>query len=273
VTKLDYTFTYDTLFKMLFVRRPDLLRRLVAAVLDIAPENMEELQITNPEIPPQGVRDKFCRLDINMVVNGDKVSLEVQISNGGDYRDRSLYYWAREFSSALEAGGRYSELPRVVIISILDFMLFDCHEYHSEFKLLESARHECLTQKILLHYLEVRKLPETVDGQNELEALLSLFKAKTEEDLKRLEALEVPIVTDAIKAYREVTVSPEFKELERLRERARHNEASALYNAERKGEQQGAVKEREKWQRVVADKDASLAAQAALIAELRAQLG
>jgi hypothetical protein len=34
----------------------------------------------------------------------------------------------------------------------------------------------------------------------------------------------------AIEAYRRVSVSDEFRELERMRERARHNEASALAN-------------------------------------------
>jgi hypothetical protein len=89
--------------------------------------------------------------------------------------------------------------------------------------------------------------------------------------LKQLERLEVPIVKKAIGAYREVTVSPEFKEIERLRELARHNEASALAHAREK--------EAAKWQSVVADKEAALAdkeaalaEQAARIAELEAQL-
>jgi hypothetical protein len=103
----------------------------------------------------------------------------------------------------------------------------------------------------------VRKLPSDIDVKNELELLLSLFRAKTEEDLKQLEALEVPVVNQAIGAYRTIMVSDEFKELERLRSLARHNEASALANAQRK--------EREKWQGVIADKDAE-------IARLRAQL-
>jgi hypothetical protein len=38
-------------------------------------------------------------------------------------------------------------------------------------------------------------------------------------------------VTQAIEAYRKVMVSTEFRELERLRADARHNEASALLNA------------------------------------------
>ena len=70
--------------------------------------------------------------------------------------------------------------------------------------------------------------------------------------------MEVGEVTQAIGAYREVVVSPEFRELERLRFEALSNEASALANAERK--------EREKWQGVIAEKDAE-------IARLRALLG
>jgi ParB-like chromosome segregation protein Spo0J len=38
-------------------------------------------------------------------------------------------------------------------------------------------------------------------------------------------------VTKAIEAYREVMVSTEFREVERLRADARHNEASALHHA------------------------------------------
>ena len=91
---------------------------------------------------------------------------------------------------------------------------------------------------------------------------MSLFRAKTEEELKQLEEMEVAVVTQAIGAYREVVVSPEFRELERLRFEARSNEASALANAERKAEQRAD----EKWKGIVDE-------QAALIAELRAQLG
>ena len=35
-------------------------------------------------------------------------------------------------------------------------------------------------------------------------------------------------MNQAINAYHHITVTPEFKEVERLREMARHNEASAL---------------------------------------------
>jgi predicted transposase/invertase (TIGR01784 family) len=251
MAELKYKFTYDTLFKLLFVKHPDLLKRLVAAVLGITVDSITEFRITNPEIPPETLGDKFCRLDINMAVDGIRVNLEVQVEDEGDYPERSLFYWAREYSSALAAGKTYSELPRVVIISILDESMFGCAEYHSEFRPLEVTRHEVLSDRMVLHYFEVRKLPREVDVKHELPLLLSLFRAKTEEELKQLERLGVPVVTQAIEAYREITVSPEFRELERLRELARHNEASALAHARRK--------EAEKWQSVIADKDAYIA--------------
>ena len=37
-------------------------------------------------------------------------------------------------------------------------------------------------------------------------------------------------MSEAIGAYRSITVSPEFKEAARLREKARHDEAQALLN-------------------------------------------
>ena len=43
----------------------------------------------------------------------------------------------------------------------------------------------------------------------------------------------------AINAYYTITASPEFREIERLREKARHDEAQALYHAEQDGIQKG----------------------------------
>ena len=41
---------------------------------------------------------------------------------------------------------------------------------------------------------------------------------------------------EAIQAYHSITATPEFREMERLRSKARHDEAQAIWNAERKAE-------------------------------------
>jgi hypothetical protein len=75
-------------------------------------------------------------------------------------------------------------------------------------------------------------------------------------------------MTQAINAYHSVVVSPEFKEYERLRSRARHDEAQALKSAERRGEQRGEERANEKWQGVATENE-QLRAQ---IAELQSQI-
>lgn len=59
---------------------------------------------------------------------------------------------------------------------------------------------------------------------------LSLFKADTEEELEKIKKMEVPIMSQAINAYYTITASSEFREKERLREKARHDEMQALYH-------------------------------------------
>lgn len=142
-----------------------------------------------------------------------------------------MFHWAREYSTALPAGHGYGALPRTIIISIIDFKLFDCVEYHSEFKPLEVTRHTLLSDKMGFHFFELPKLPTDEREYNMLLLWLSLFKADTEEELEKIKKMEVPIKNQAINAYYTITASSEFQEKERLRAKARHDEAQALHNA------------------------------------------
>ena len=146
--------------------------------------------------------------------------------------------------------------------------MFECAEFHSEFHALEVKRHEQLTDKFCLHFFELPKIPKTVSKDDGLKLWLALFNAKTEEELKQIEALEVPIMKEAIGAYRTVTATDKFKELERLCSRARHNEASALGHAKREGYREAD----EKWQGVVAEKEAENEKLRKQLAELQTKL-
>jgi len=268
MAELEYTLTRDTVFKILFANNENLLKRLIAELLSIEYDSIEHFFITNPEILPKSMDEKFCRLDINMIVNGQIIDLEVQVADEGDYRERSLYYWAKVFSSTIKMGGKYSQLPRTIVISILAFNLFDCKEFHSEFRALEITRYTELTDRMSLHYYELPKLPESMDVNNILGLWLKLFSAKTEEELAKIDALEVPVMSEAIKAYQRVLTSAKLRELERLREKASHDEAQALHNAEQKG----ARDERKLWESVVVEKDATINEKNAEIEALQIQL-
>jgi hypothetical protein len=61
---------------MLFVKHTDLLKQLVSGLLGIRLESIGEFYITNPEMPPESLGDKFCRLDINVTINGQRVDCQ-----------------------------------------------------------------------------------------------------------------------------------------------------------------------------------------------------
>jgi hypothetical protein len=50
MSRLDYTFLNDVLFKMLFVEHPNLLKKLVAHLLSTEAESIEEFEIRNPRV-------------------------------------------------------------------------------------------------------------------------------------------------------------------------------------------------------------------------------
>ena len=199
----------------------------------------------------------------------------VIITDEGNYPERSLFYWAREYSTGINEGENYALLPRTIVISILGFNQFPSPEkYHHEFKCLEVTTHEELTDKMVLHFYELKKLPPLADNDSARDLWLKLFNAETEEELKKIEETGGLFMSEAIEAYRHVASSPEYRELERVRSKARHDEAQAIYNAERKrdnhwqGVLDAAIADKDA---ALADKDAMLAEQARLIAELQSK--
>ena len=178
MTKLMYTFKSDVLFKMLFVKYSNLLKKLISELLCIRLESIGQFVITNPEIPPEILGGKYCRLDIHMTVDGALVDCEIQVEKQNYFPERALYYWARDYSAALGESMKYYDLPRTVTISIIDFNLFDCASFHSEFQALEVTRHTQLTDKISLIFFELPKLPKTIRADQGMELWLKLFDAE-----------------------------------------------------------------------------------------------
>ena len=141
----------------------------------------------------------------------------------------------REFSTGINEGDDYSLLPRTIVISILGFNHFSHPEkFHSEFQCLEVTNYEPLTDNMILHFFELNKLPPLTGTESGRDLWLKLFRADTEEELTKIEEIGVPIMKEAIVAYRYVAASQEFREIERIRSKARHDEAQALHNERRK---------------------------------------
>ena len=239
MVKLKYTLRNDLLFKMVFTKFPNLLKILMSELLGIDYNSISQFEILNTEIPPEVFGTKFCRFDIIMRINGRLVNLEIQNRDQGNFVERSLFNWAREYSTALPMGEDYKDLPVTIVVSILNYNQFDHKEYHSEFHPLEVTHYMPLSDKMVMMYYELTKLPKRLDPNNLLELLLHLFAADTEADLAKIKKLEVSIMQEAIKAYQTVSNSAEFRELDRMLAKARHDEAQALAHAKEEGRVEG----------------------------------
>ena len=142
-------------------------------------------------------------------------------------------------------------------LSILGYNQFDCAEVHSEFAPMEISRHEILSDKQRYHFFELPKLPDvdSINTNSEKDLWLALFNAETEEELVKLVSNGGEVMSQAVEAYRGITATEEFKYLEILRARTRHDEAQAIYNAEKRRDEhwQGVADENERLRRELAE--------------------
>lgn len=107
----------DVIFKKIFTENKDMLHDFVASMLDIPSESITEITITNPEMPPETISGKFSRLDLSLRVDDRLVNVEIQVKEHADYRDRTLFYWAKLYTSELKSGEEYGEILLISICS------------------------------------------------------------------------------------------------------------------------------------------------------------
>ena len=88
----------DLVFKKIFgdVRNTDILADFLATVLAIKPSDISQIEILDNEIIPDILLSKFSRLDLRITINKvTSVNIEIQILNYGNYKERTLFYWAK----------------------------------------------------------------------------------------------------------------------------------------------------------------------------------
>ena len=77
----------------------------------------------NPEIPREFTNEKGVILDVRArLSDGRLVDVEMQSRRTPDFRERVLYYWARNFGQQLEIGQEYCAVVPCVGVYLLDFV-------------------------------------------------------------------------------------------------------------------------------------------------------
>ena len=94
-----------------------------------------------------------------MDTNNNIYNIEIQSSGNKHFRNRSLYYWSRLYSSEIKEADDYRKLNPVICINILDYNLFtESDKIHNCFLLREKDRGFVLTNHQVIHFIELPKL-------------------------------------------------------------------------------------------------------------------
>ncbi|MCM1271953.1 MAG: Rpn family recombination-promoting nuclease/putative transposase [Ruminococcus flavefaciens] len=225
----------DVIFKKIFTENRDMLHEFIADVLDIPSESIQDIIITNSELPPETTDGKFSRLDLNLKVDDKLVNVEIQVKNDNDFCDRALFYWSKLYTSELKSGEIYSSLKKAITINILNFNMFQGENYHTEVAAIIKETGELFSDKFSIHFFELKKVGKKVNPNNRRELWMHFLNADSEEDFEMIRETNVPIMKKAVNVIYDLSEDTRIREMARIREKALHDEASALADAESKG--------------------------------------
>ena len=187
--KIEYTLTNDYMFRIVFQEDPVALKGLVAALLYLDLEDVEDIELTNSIIVGESIADKEFRLDLYLKLkDGRNMNIELQIRNLGDWTNRSLVYLCRMFDE-ISRGDSYAKMKPALQIGILDYTLFsDNKEFYSCYKMMNTRSGKVYNDNFELRVLELNsvELATEEDKKHKLDEWAKLFKAQTWEELKMI---------------------------------------------------------------------------------------
>ncbi|NJM59533.1 MAG: Rpn family recombination-promoting nuclease/putative transposase [Oscillatoriales cyanobacterium RU_3_3] len=117
----------DYAFKKIFgsTGSKDILISFLNALIYEGDPTIEDLEIINPNLPPQlqGLKDTY--LDVRArLIDGTIVIIEMQVLNVQSFGKRVLFNAAKTYAFQLQSGEGYRMLKPVIALTITDFEMF-----------------------------------------------------------------------------------------------------------------------------------------------------
>ena len=238
----------DVIFKKLFTEHNDLLVDFISEILEIPAEKIQNIVVTNPELPPETISGKFSRLDLKLQTDEQLINLEIQIQNHSNFRDRTLFYWSKLYTLELKEGDEYSDLKKAIAVNIINFNMFDKKtypNYHTEIQTVIKETGEVFSDKFSIHFFELKKVGNKIDPSNRKALWLQFINAESEEEFEMIRNTDVPVMKKAVRVIYDMSEDARIREMAWIREKAMFDEASALGDARREGKAEGRAEGRE----------------------------
>ena len=187
--EIEYNMTNDYMFRALFQKNNNALKGLLSALLHMQPEEILSVEVTNPILIGEEIKDKEFRLDIKAVLNDyQQVNLEMQIVNRYDWPERSIGYLSRMYNT-LQRGKQYINTKPAIHIGILNFSPFEAQPiFYSRNLLMDIVQHRIYSSKFAVNVLDLSHIELATDEDKDwnLDFWAKLFKAKTWEEIKMI---------------------------------------------------------------------------------------
>ena len=247
---------WDNVFKAVFANETrasrKALSRLVSAVIG---RDLEALEITANEPPPESLRHRQIRFDISCkTADGEQVNVEMCLNPDEFEPVRLEYYAARLFGiQDIRGEGRtYSDLkPTYQIAILVNRTFFPDGDFFHSFEYYDSVRCVSLGGRTCIHTLELGKLEEVskkpvVDMSNQ-ELWAVFFRYLNDPDM-RWKINQIAKREEGIKMAGTVLLGISRNEAERARLESEYKAEvdlqSKLGGAERKGRREGRLEGR-----------------------------
>ncbi len=250
--------TSDIMVRVLLGQEENLplLKDFINAVLeDRGFSTVTSLEIKNPVNLRTVFSEKESVLDVKAKDQSGKIyDIEIQSIGNSEFIQRSLYYWAKIYSSQLQEGHQYKKLNPVICINLLNFTLFpdkkenQFHSCHMISDLDDSV--SILTDHLQIHYIELPKIEPHTDQKVPADRLSQwawYFKEEgvwEEEDMKII-IKEDPIFQQAHDTFNKFTANDEYLERYEARMKYERDKAQAISDGREEGLEIGREQGRE----------------------------
>lgn len=235
---------YDIVFKLVFAKRPDLLKPLLKSVISLPDDDYGEIEIVDPNIYPEHVDEKLGVLDIKVVLKSKTViDVEMQREKVACLRERVLFYCSGMVREQVVSGDDYDSIKRVIGVTITNHVMIpEDGAYHHRYTLYDPETRSEFTDLLEVHILELPKLPLTDDG-GELWWWMRFLTVRTKEELAMI-AEKSPMLEKA--AARLTEVSEDMHTRHRL-------ESYRLYEMDQRVKARVAAREAEEVRKAAAE--------------------
>ncbi len=163
--KVDYA------FKRVFgseENREILLNLLNAVLMTSESQPLNDIEILNPFSHKETLDDRLAILDIKAIDDqGHEFLIEMQMLAHQSFRERLLFYLAKDYAQQLREGESWEHLrPVIVICFINDVLCPEMTGYHGRYQLLDVETQTQFSEHWTIHVFELPKFHKSVTELN-----------------------------------------------------------------------------------------------------------